>query len=178
MNNVAFSRHCGLHQLQRKTLQLMKAAVPAESYVIHLSSASLVSCDVYGQQPGRCRTLSSLLIHFLSLYLSRFSFYFNNHEKICNLHILFVDFYQVFNSIDREEMSYALEIKLVNLTLEDKRTKAHTEGKLSKNFISIEVDQEVLCQLYYIILFTLHEIMKELEKEHMHMLLALYFQIK
>ena len=25
----------------------MKAAVPAESYVIHLSSASLVSCDVY-----------------------------------------------------------------------------------------------------------------------------------
>jgi hypothetical protein len=30
-------------------LQLMKAAVPAESYVIHLSSASLVSCDVYGQ---------------------------------------------------------------------------------------------------------------------------------
>ena len=42
-------------------LQLMKAAVPAESYVIHLSSLSLVSCDVYGQQPGRCRTLSSLL---------------------------------------------------------------------------------------------------------------------
>ena len=30
-------------------LQLMKAAVPAKSYVIHLSSASLVSCDVYGQ---------------------------------------------------------------------------------------------------------------------------------
>ena len=30
-------------------LQLMKAAVPAENYVIHLSSASLVSCDVYGQ---------------------------------------------------------------------------------------------------------------------------------
>ena len=30
-------------------LQLMKAAVPAESYVIHLSSASLFSCDVYGQ---------------------------------------------------------------------------------------------------------------------------------
>ena len=30
-------------------VQLMKAAVPAESYAIHLSSASLVSCDVYGQ---------------------------------------------------------------------------------------------------------------------------------
>ena len=30
-------------------IKLMKAAVPAESYVIHLSSASLVSCDVYGQ---------------------------------------------------------------------------------------------------------------------------------
>ena len=29
--------------------ELMKAAVPAESYVIHLSSVSLVSCDVYGQ---------------------------------------------------------------------------------------------------------------------------------
>ena len=28
---------------------LPTAAVPAESYVIHLSSASLVSCDVYGQ---------------------------------------------------------------------------------------------------------------------------------
>ena len=27
----------------------VKAAVPAESYVIHLSSASLFSCDVYGQ---------------------------------------------------------------------------------------------------------------------------------
>ena len=35
----------------------MKAAVPAESYVIHLSSASLVSCDVYWQEPGRFRTL-------------------------------------------------------------------------------------------------------------------------
>ena len=46
---------------RRHPLQLMKAAVPAESYVIHFSSASLVSCDVYGQQPGRCRTLSSLL---------------------------------------------------------------------------------------------------------------------
>ena len=34
---------------KRKPLQLMKAAVPAESYVIHLSSASLFSCDVYGQ---------------------------------------------------------------------------------------------------------------------------------
>ena len=33
----------------RRALQLMKAAVPAESYVIHLSSASLFSCDVYGQ---------------------------------------------------------------------------------------------------------------------------------
>ena len=50
-------------------LQLMKAAVLAESSVIHLSSASLFSCDVYGQQPGRCRTLSSLLIHFLSLQM-------------------------------------------------------------------------------------------------------------
>ena len=30
-------------------LQLMKAAMPAESYVIHLSSASLFSCDVYRQ---------------------------------------------------------------------------------------------------------------------------------
>ena len=30
-------------------LQLMKAAVLAESYAIHLSSACLVSCDVYGQ---------------------------------------------------------------------------------------------------------------------------------
>ena len=30
-------------------LQLTKAAVPAESYAIHLSSASLFSCDVYGQ---------------------------------------------------------------------------------------------------------------------------------
>jgi len=27
----------------------LHSAVPAESYVIHLSSASLVSCDVYGQ---------------------------------------------------------------------------------------------------------------------------------
>jgi len=27
----------------------MKATVPAENYVIHLSSASLVSCDIYGQ---------------------------------------------------------------------------------------------------------------------------------
>jgi len=27
----------------------MKAAVPAETSVIHLSSASLFSCDVYGQ---------------------------------------------------------------------------------------------------------------------------------
>ena len=35
------------------------------------------SRDVYGQQPCRCRTLSFFLIHFLSLYLSRFSFYFN-----------------------------------------------------------------------------------------------------
>ena len=59
MNSVAFSWHCGLHQL-------MKAAVPAKSYAIHHSSASLVSCDVYGQQPGRCSTLTSLLIHFLS----------------------------------------------------------------------------------------------------------------
>ena len=33
----------------RLPLQLMKAAVPAESYVIHLSYASLFSCDVYGQ---------------------------------------------------------------------------------------------------------------------------------
>ena len=32
-----------------KEEKLMKAAVPAESYVIHLSSASLFSCDVYGQ---------------------------------------------------------------------------------------------------------------------------------
>ena len=35
--------------LEHIALQLMKAAVPAESYVIHLSSASLFSCDVYGQ---------------------------------------------------------------------------------------------------------------------------------
>ena len=60
-------RHRRRLKMQKRD-QLMKAAVPAESYVIHLSSASLVSCDVYGQQPGRCRTLSSLLIHFLSLY--------------------------------------------------------------------------------------------------------------
>ena len=45
------------------------------SHVIHLSSASLVSCDVYGH------TLSFFLIHFLSLYLSRFSFYFNTYSK-------------------------------------------------------------------------------------------------
>ena len=38
---------CSFHPALR--LQLMKAAVPAESYVIHLSSASLFSCDVYGQ---------------------------------------------------------------------------------------------------------------------------------
>ena len=38
-----------LKMQKRDELQLMKAAVPAENYVIHLSSASLVSCDVYGQ---------------------------------------------------------------------------------------------------------------------------------
>ena len=42
----------------------MKPAVPAESYVIHLSSSSWVSCDVYGQWPGGCRTLSFFLIHW------------------------------------------------------------------------------------------------------------------
>ena len=43
-------RECGTYlATARRPLQLMKAAVPAESYVIHLSSASLVSCDVYGQ---------------------------------------------------------------------------------------------------------------------------------
>ena len=47
---------------------LRPSSAVEEDYVIHLSSASLFSCDVYGQQPGRCRTLSSLLIHFLSFY--------------------------------------------------------------------------------------------------------------
>jgi len=32
--NVAFSRHCGLHQLL--PLQLMKAAVPAECYILSI----------------------------------------------------------------------------------------------------------------------------------------------
>ena len=60
----------------------MKAAVPAESYVIHLTSSSWVSCDVYGQQPGRCRTLS-FLIYFLSFYLSRF-YFIRSQEKNLN----------------------------------------------------------------------------------------------
>ena len=41
--------HIYIHTAPTWLLQLMKAAVPAESYVIHLSSASLFSCDVYGQ---------------------------------------------------------------------------------------------------------------------------------
>ena len=72
-------RECGTYlTTARRHLRRLKMQKRDESYVIHLSSASLV-CNVYGQQPGRCRTLSSFLIHFLSLYLSRFSFYFNSN---------------------------------------------------------------------------------------------------
>ena len=52
--DVAFNRHCSLHQLKRKTdLQLMKAAVPAESYTLirfhrdlHTPAMSSVSSQV------------------------------------------------------------------------------------------------------------------------------------
>ena len=45
---ASFDKKC-IRKKERAVVQLMKAAVPAESYIIHLSSASLVSCDVYGQ---------------------------------------------------------------------------------------------------------------------------------
>ena len=77
-NIVAFSPHCCLHQLKRKSLplQLMKATVRAESYnissffiVIHELQRCLLTVS-------KCHSIS-LLIYFLSFYLSRFSFYIN-----------------------------------------------------------------------------------------------------
>ena len=48
------------------TLQLMNAAVPAESYTLYpLSSRSADSGDVYCLQPGRCSSLSFFLTYFL-----------------------------------------------------------------------------------------------------------------
>ena len=44
-----------------------------------LSSWSVCSSDVYRHEAGRCRSLSFILIYFLSFYLSRFSFYINTH---------------------------------------------------------------------------------------------------
>ena len=45
---------------------------------IYLRSSSFIcSSDVYRQQSGWCRYLSSILTHFLACNLSRFSFYIN-----------------------------------------------------------------------------------------------------
>jgi hypothetical protein len=47
-------------------LQLMKAAVPAQSYTLYpVSSRSANSSDVYCQQPGRCRSLSFFLFNIV-----------------------------------------------------------------------------------------------------------------
>ena len=63
-------------------LQLMKATVLAEIYTFYLlSSRPALSSDVYWQYPGRCRSLSFLLIYFLSFYLSRYSFYRNKYKN-------------------------------------------------------------------------------------------------
>ena len=39
------------------------------------SSSSVHSSDVYGKYPVKCCSISFFLTHFLSFYLSRFSFY-------------------------------------------------------------------------------------------------------
>ena len=70
INIVAFSQHWGLHQLK-------KATVLAESY--NISSFFIVIYELYWPQPGRCHSLSFLLIYFLTFYLSRFSFYSKGH---------------------------------------------------------------------------------------------------
>ena len=56
-------------------LQLMKAAVPAESYTLYpLSLQSAYSGDVFFQQPGSSRSLSLFLIYFYHFIFPGFPF--------------------------------------------------------------------------------------------------------
>ena len=65
--------------------------------LLHLESPAMSTGS-----PGRCRTLSFFLIHFLSLYFSRFSVYFNIMEvfvnqKKCNVHTTIIFRFQEKN---------------------------------------------------------------------------------
>ena len=56
----------------------MKVTVLAESSLYLICSlVSLYSSNAYRHESGRCCSLSFILTYFLSLYLSRFSFYIN-----------------------------------------------------------------------------------------------------
>lgn len=90
-----------------------------------------------------------------------------------DLHILFIDFQQAFDSLNRNKMMYALEgygipkklVKLISLTLQETTAKVIVGGKLSKEInISTGVRQgdAVSAVLFNL---TLHEIMKDLSLE-------------
>ena len=74
-SNVAFSRHCGLRLYSWWRLQCrLKATFDLSFFIIF----NLQRC--LREVASRCHTLSFFLTQFLSLYLSRFSFYINNFQ--------------------------------------------------------------------------------------------------
>ena len=74
------SRQCWRVQMTMKNDEGRSAGWKLH-FIYHFSS-SVLSSDVYGQYPGRCRSLSFFLTHFLSFHLSRFSFYINK-KNLC-----------------------------------------------------------------------------------------------
>ena len=53
---------------------LQPSSTADEGRIFHSSSSCLLSSDVYGQQPGRCRTLSFFLTHFYYFTFPGFPF--------------------------------------------------------------------------------------------------------
>lgn len=95
------------------------------------------------------------------------------YEYNIDLHMLFIDFQQAFDSINRRKMLKALEgfgipkklIKLVNMTMEGSQAKAYIGGKTSEAFkITTGVRQgDSLSAVLFNL--CLHEAMKELRLE-------------
>jgi hypothetical protein len=60
-------------------MDLEEIGINAGNWVTTVLAESSNDCR---HEPGRCHSLSFILIYFLSLYLSRFSFYNNAYAKL------------------------------------------------------------------------------------------------
>ena len=123
--------------------QKLSCGLKASSIYLH-SSSSICSSDVYRQQSGWCCYLASILTHFLTLNLSRFSFYIN------------IDYFQgfkvayvVFEEIKGLENALKLNKKIEPLILSTKETPIDC-GLKSKYFCTLLIFEVLfLCDHYF-----------------------------